>query len=89
LVTERVGEIESGWARRRPRRPDDALEEALVRLGLLQRALRQRLLAERRRLRSIAPIRCARFRGARRDGGAAVGGKRAGPADQPLIRNSS
>jgi hypothetical protein len=50
LVCERVGEIESGWARRRLRRPEDALEEALMRLGLLQRALRRRLLAERCRL---------------------------------------
>ena len=51
MVFERVGQIESGWARRRLRRPDDALEEALMRLALLQRALRRRLLAERCRLR--------------------------------------
>jgi hypothetical protein len=51
MVFERVGQIESGWARRRLRKSDDALEDALMRLALLQRALRRRLLAERRRLR--------------------------------------
>jgi hypothetical protein len=51
MVFERVGQIESGWAARRPRTPDGALEEALMRLALLQGALRRRLLAERRRLR--------------------------------------
>jgi hypothetical protein len=51
MVLERVGQIESGWAQRRPHRPEDALEEALMRLALLQQALRRRLLAERRRLR--------------------------------------
>jgi hypothetical protein len=49
-VFERVGTIEGRWAERRLRRPDDALEEALMRLALLQGALRRRLLAERRRL---------------------------------------
>jgi hypothetical protein len=51
MVIDRVGTIESRWATRRWRRPEAALEEALMRLALLQGALRRRLLAERRRLR--------------------------------------
>jgi hypothetical protein len=50
LVFERVGQIEGGWAARRWRAPEGALEEALMRLALLQRALRRRLLADRSRL---------------------------------------
>lgn len=45
LVLERIGQIEAGWQkRRRGRRGDGALVEALLRIDLLQRALRQRLL---------------------------------------------
>jgi hypothetical protein len=51
MVIERVGQIEGGWAERRAARPDDALEEALMRLTLLQAALRRRLLSDQRRLR--------------------------------------
>jgi hypothetical protein len=51
MVCERVGTIEGRWAGRRLQRPDEALEEALMRLTVLQGALRRRLLAERRRLR--------------------------------------
>jgi hypothetical protein len=51
MVLDRVGAIESGWAERRLRRPEDALDEAVMRLVLLQGALRRRLLMERRRLR--------------------------------------
>ena len=51
LVIERVGQIEAGWAARRRRCPDAARAEALERLRLLQRALRRRLLAQRRPLR--------------------------------------
>jgi hypothetical protein len=51
MVFERVGTIESRWAAWRLRRPEAALEEALMRLALLQAALRRRLLAERGRLR--------------------------------------
>jgi hypothetical protein len=51
LVGERVGQIEATWAVRRLRAPDTALVEALARLELLQRALRRRLLDQRRRLR--------------------------------------
>ncbi len=50
MVFERVGQIEGGWAARRLRAPDGALEEALMRLALLQHGLRRRLLADRRRL---------------------------------------
>lgn len=45
MVIERVGQVEAGWSAMRPRAPDRALDEALARLGLLQRALRRRLLA--------------------------------------------
>ena len=51
MVCERVGQIEGTWAERRSRRPGDALDEAYMRLTLLQGALRRRLLADRRRLR--------------------------------------
>lgn len=51
MVFERVGQIECAWVKRRLQCSGDALEEALMRLALLQRALRRRLLAERHRLR--------------------------------------
>lgn len=51
LVLERVGQIEAGWAVQRVRTPELALNDALMRLELLQRALRRRLLDQRRRLR--------------------------------------
>lgn len=51
LVAERVGRIEADWARQRLRAPELALDQALERLRLLQRALRRRLLDQRRRLR--------------------------------------
>jgi len=51
MVFERVGRIESDWASHRLRAPDVALDEALMRLTLLQGALRRRLLAETARLR--------------------------------------
>ncbi len=45
LVIERMGQIEAGWQkRRRGIRPDHARIEALMRVDLLQRALRRRLL---------------------------------------------
>lgn len=45
LVIERMGQIEAGWQkRRRGRQGDRALVEALMRIDLLQRALRRRLL---------------------------------------------
>jgi len=50
IVIERVGCIEHRWSYSRARVPQEALEEAIFRLALLQRALRTRLLAERRRM---------------------------------------
>lgn len=44
LVAERVGQIESAWAFQRRSAPERALEQALLRLMLLQGALRRRLL---------------------------------------------
>lgn len=49
MVIERVGRIEARWALARQDDPEAAMEEALMRLGLLQSALRRQLLAERRR----------------------------------------
>ncbi|MES2493791.1 MAG: AHH domain-containing protein [Pseudomonadota bacterium] len=49
MVIERAGQIERRWSRERLRSHDRALDEALFRLGLLQRALRRRLLDPRRR----------------------------------------
>ena len=52
VVAERVGQIESDWSHLRPRAPETALDHALMRLDLLQRALRRRLLqSERTRVR--------------------------------------
>jgi hypothetical protein len=48
MVTERVGQIEGDWARLRLIAPEIALDQALMRLGLLQRALRRRLLQPER-----------------------------------------
>lgn len=45
MVIERVGMIEQRWSRERLRAADDALDEALFRLSVLQAALRRRLLA--------------------------------------------
>jgi hypothetical protein len=50
MVIERVGCIEESWARRHSNDPEAALEEAMLRLNLLQQALRKRLLDERRRI---------------------------------------
>jgi hypothetical protein len=52
MVLERIGRIEQEWSRLRFARPDRALDQALMRCALLQRALRRRLLiADRARLR--------------------------------------
>ncbi|MEO6151986.1 MAG: AHH domain-containing protein [Croceibacterium sp.] len=52
MVAERVGQIEGDWSRVRQRAPEVACEQAVMRLELLQRALRRRLLAaDRRRIR--------------------------------------
>jgi A nuclease family of the HNH/ENDO VII superfamily with conserved AHH len=45
MVTERVGQIELGWSRTRRYDAELASMEALMRLDLLQRALRRRLLS--------------------------------------------
>jgi len=50
LVMERVGRIEAKWSQARARRPDCALEQALMQLTLLQGALRRRLLGQGRRI---------------------------------------
>ncbi len=50
VVIERVGRIEARWAEQRKTDPDAALIEAVMRLRLLQAALRRRLLSERRRM---------------------------------------
>jgi len=47
MVIERVGSIETGWSGQYPRDAEAALEQALMRLALLQRALQRRLLDPR------------------------------------------
>jgi hypothetical protein len=44
MVIERVGQIESAWSTSSTKAPDQAGEQALFRLALLQRTLRRRLL---------------------------------------------
>jgi hypothetical protein len=52
MVAERVGQIEADWSRMRTMAPEIALDQALMRFALLQRALRRRLLqTERARMR--------------------------------------
>lgn len=50
VVIARVGRIEAGWSQARRRDEEAALAEALLRLHLLQGALRRQLLADRRRV---------------------------------------
>ncbi|MEM6584309.1 MAG: AHH domain-containing protein [Pseudomonadota bacterium] len=50
IVMERVGRIEARWIEASASDPDGAMNEALMRLRLLQIALRRRLLAERKRM---------------------------------------
>lgn len=56
MVIERVGQVEASWSNLRLRAPEVALDEALLRLGLLQRALRRRLLS-----RAGKPLALNRF----------------------------
>jgi hypothetical protein len=56
LVIERVGQVEQRWAVLRYRAPEVALDEAVQRITLLQRALRRRLLSPKRK-----PIMLNRF----------------------------
>lgn len=51
MVIERVGQIETHWSQTHCRNPVEAGDVALMRLLLLQRALRRRLLCERQPLR--------------------------------------
>lgn len=51
LVAERVGQVEAVWSAHRLRAPEFALDQAQMRLALLQRALRKRLLSPQRQLR--------------------------------------
>jgi len=60
LVIERVGQVEQRWSGQRFRAPEVALEDAVQRIGLLQRALRRRLLNPRRKpmvLNRFDPLR--------------------------------
>lgn len=50
VVIARVGRIEAGWAQARRRDDEAALAGALLRLQLLQAALRRQLLAQQRRV---------------------------------------
>lgn len=50
LVMQRVGQIERRWIEARKTDPEAARNEALMRLRLLQIALRRRLLDERKRM---------------------------------------
>lgn len=50
VVIARVGRIEERWAQARCRDAEGALDEALLRLHVLQNALRRQLLAQRRRV---------------------------------------
>lgn len=59
MVMDRVGQIEADWSRLRPRSPETARSQALMRIDLLQRALRRRLLQDRRpavRLNRLDPV---------------------------------
>lgn len=51
MVAERIGQIESDWSSLRLKAPEIAFDQALMRISLLQRALRRRLLAERNPMR--------------------------------------
>ncbi len=50
VVIARVGQIEARWSAARLGDPEAALDEAVLRLHLLQCALRRQLLAQRRRV---------------------------------------
>ena len=51
MVIQRMGRIERRWSLQKQSRPDEAAAVALMRLALLQRALRRRLLDVRKPLR--------------------------------------
>ena len=58
MVIDRVGSVEAQWSKARLADAEMAASEALLRLGLLQKALRRRLLDEARpiRLNSKDPV---------------------------------
>ncbi len=59
VVAERLGQIEAGWQAARTRCPDAAARDVLMRMRLLQRALRRSLLRPdwpRQRLNSRDPV---------------------------------
>ena len=63
MVTERVGQIELTWTDHVRSNPEQAMRDALMRLELLQRALRKRLLTLRRessRLNRFDPLGAGR-----------------------------
>jgi len=49
MVFDRFGQIEARWSQMRARAPEAALDEAVMRLGLLQGGLRRRLMQSRTR----------------------------------------
>lgn len=51
MVLERLGTIEASWARQRPRNEHAAGAAAVLRIGLLQKALRRRILDRRNPVR--------------------------------------
>lgn len=51
MVIERLGTIEAGWSSQRKRSEDAARTNALMRIGLLQGALRKRILDQSKPLR--------------------------------------
>lgn len=53
MVIERVGQVERTWSRDWFRHPEIAARQAVMRLGLIQRALRRRLLDRRGRRISL------------------------------------
>jgi len=53
MVIERVGQVKVDWSSLRGKAPEIALDQALMRLELLQRALRRRLLDLLRRRLSL------------------------------------
>lgn len=51
MVIERFGQIERDWSARSQEDPEAALSDTLMRMRLLQKALRKRLLQEQRRVK--------------------------------------
>lgn len=62
MVIERLGTIEAAWSRQRGRDDDAARDAALMRIALLQAALRRRILDRRRPVRFNRADRLAQGR---------------------------